>query len=133
MSAQRYIYLLRPNVIRPDHHAPGNLDTPPATDLGTDYSSQFESESDRPDHETDSDVEPSYGPKLTAISETSSISTPVVGIAAAPPRDDEHWSVIDDTNSGAHHEHGASAALAHSISSLSVISEADAGENIFRR
>jgi len=52
ISGQRFTYLLRPNVVYPDHRAPGVLDTPPMTDA--DYSSQPETESD---YGVDSDIE----------------------------------------------------------------------------
>jgi len=40
----RLLHLLRPNTTRPDWHARSTLDTPPITDLSSDYSTTFESE-----------------------------------------------------------------------------------------
>ena len=87
VSGQRLTYLLRPNVVYPDHHAPGGLDTPPMTDA--DYSSQLDAESDRGSLDLDSDIEqhPSNTGLLSAISERNIPTSSVL--------DDEKWSTID--------------------------------------
>ena len=69
ISGQRFTYLLRPNVVYPDHHAPSGLDTPPMTDV--DYSSQLDTESDHESLDIDSDIEPypTHADGLSTISE----------------------------------------------------------------
>ncbi|KAG6840753.1 hypothetical protein C0991_004603 [Blastosporella zonata] len=98
LSGRRLTYLLRPNVNRPDHHAPNGLDTPPVTDI--DYSSHPDTESDRDGLETDSDIEQpsaeqSGASHLPAISEDDVISSS----ESHPARlDEEAWSLVDDTD-----------------------------------
>ncbi|KAG5647066.1 hypothetical protein DXG03_001436 [Asterophora parasitica] len=100
LSGRRLTYLLRPNVTRPDHRAPGALDTPPVTDI--DYSSHPDSESERGGLETDSDLEePSSAQPsahLPAISEdfSSANSSPI--ILPVSHVDADAWSLIEDSD-----------------------------------
>lgn len=129
MSGRRYTYLLRPNVSRPDHHAPGTFDTPPTTDI--DYSSYPDSELDSGGHESDSDLEPPFasGPNpLTGISEEPSPmsypSTPAPG-----PDSDLEASLPEDSDSETH-EFGSDAGIADTMQSLSLNHrEADTVDN----
>ncbi|TFK44259.1 hypothetical protein BDQ12DRAFT_640731 [Crucibulum laeve] len=93
---KRLTYLLRPNVTRPDHHAPATLNTPPVTDI--DYSSHPESDidsdfiSDRElERGIDSDAE---GPPLSAIAE----SLPASPFSDSVPLGEENedaWSMVE--------------------------------------
>jgi len=84
ISGQRFTYLLRPNVLYPDHHAPDGINTPPMTDA--DYSSQLDTESDRGSLGIDSDVEQHPmdidGP-LSTISESDVSTSPAVAMEAS--------------------------------------------------
>ncbi|KAF8070710.1 hypothetical protein FPV67DRAFT_1412852 [Lyophyllum atratum] len=119
LSGRRLTYLLRPNVTRPDHRAPGTLDTPPVTDI--DYSSQPDTESDHGGLETDSDVDqPSLqrSTQLPAITEDySPLSSPV--ISPPPHLDSEAWSIIGDTDVEGD-ESASDAELAAEVNSLSL-------------
>ncbi|KAG5639103.1 hypothetical protein H0H81_006692 [Sphagnurus paluster] len=125
LSGRRLTYLLRPNVTRPDHRAPGTLDTPPVTDF--DWSSQLDTESDRGGLETDSDVEQLSAPHSThmaAISEDfSPVSSPVIPPAAH--LDDEEWSIVGDTDIEGN-ESGSDADLVAGLGSFSLGSAVDA-------
>ncbi len=55
VSGERFTYLLRPNVTRPDFFAPAAIATPPVTDI--DSSSQFDTESDFTDLDSFSEVD----------------------------------------------------------------------------
>lgn len=55
VSGLRLTYLLRPNVVQPDHQAAASLDTPPVTDL--DDSSHFDSDSELASVLGDSDAD----------------------------------------------------------------------------
>jgi len=78
ISGQRFTYLLRPNVVYPDHHAPDGLDTPPMTD--TDYSSQLDIESDHGTLDMDLDIEPypTHADGLSSICEDNSSVPPIL-------------------------------------------------------
>ncbi|RDB24704.1 hypothetical protein Hypma_007638 [Hypsizygus marmoreus] len=119
LSGRRLTYLLRPNVTRPDHHAPNALDTPPVTDI--DYSSQPDTESDHGGLETDSDVEqqPLHDANyLPAISEDRSPSVPA---ASLPSFDDEAWSMVGDTDIEGE-ESGSDVDLVAELDTLSIAS-----------
>ncbi|KAL6300446.1 hypothetical protein BKA93DRAFT_740422 [Sparassis latifolia] len=108
-SGKRLTYLLRPNVTRPNHGTAASLDTPPSTDLDSEFVSEFDLVSD---HEvgTDSDAD---GPTSTpAEARVQSLSAIAEGPdASAPPSSellpvptyasDDAWSVIGDTDADA--------------------------------
>ncbi|KAG6855745.1 hypothetical protein H0H87_011355 [Tephrocybe sp. NHM501043] len=123
LSGRRLTYLLRPNVTRPDHHAPNALDTPPATDI--DYSSHPDTESDRDGFETDSDIEQPSDKQLAsshlpAISENDS---PPLFSDILPSRvDEDTWSLVGDTDVEAD-ESASDAELVVGIGSMSLDSD----------
>lgn len=109
---------MRPNVTRPDHHAPTTLDTPPVTDL--DYSSHPDTDTDQLS-ELDSDMEhqpaPPSSQTLSAISEDASM--PSSPTPASPFSDDENWSVTEGSDIEGD-ESGNDAGLAASMEYLSL-------------
>lgn len=91
ISGQRFTYLLRPNVLYPDHRAPGGIDTPPVTD--DDYSYQLDAESDRGSLDIDSDIDQhpnNTSRPLPSISEGRISTSPVLA--------DEPWSPVEDAD-----------------------------------
>ncbi|PBK73857.1 hypothetical protein ARMSODRAFT_931160 [Armillaria solidipes] len=113
VDGERLTYLLRPNVARPDSHAPLTLATPPVTDIDT--SSQFDTDS-----EFTSDVE-SLNDVATGLSVVPENSPPLSPVADVEPDFDEVWSVIGGSDIEADDEHGLSASLA----SLTMDQDAD--------
>ncbi|GJE97724.1 hypothetical protein PsYK624_139450 [Phanerochaete sordida] len=138
--AKRLTYILRPHVTRPHQNplsAPQGLDTPPATDLGTDFDSvggtdhgtdadlesTLDVESDFVFSEADSDAEPDGAPRpphaaLSAIAE-SAASSPRLGPVDS---DAEHDADVEHSDLGS--DPGEDE-LASSVGSLDVTPRAD--------
>lgn len=106
-SGQRLTFLLRPNVTRPDHVVRSSIETPPSTDLDSDFVSDSDLVSER-DSVTDADSDMD-GPTsvtagahlLAAIAEGSDASmpgSPVILPAVPTYASDDAWSVIGDTD-----------------------------------
>jgi len=125
LSGRRLTYLLRPNVTRPDHLAPGTLDTPPVTDI--DHSSHPDTDSDRGGLETDSDVEQPSLEQPTHLPAISEDFPPVSSPVVSPPSrlQEDAWSMVGDTDVEGD-ESGSDADLAAAVDSLSLAgAEAD--------
>ncbi|KAK0212917.1 hypothetical protein DFS33DRAFT_1285488 [Desarmillaria ectypa] len=115
-DGERLTYLLRPNVTRPDSHAPFALATPPVTDIDT--FSQFDTES-----EFTSDVE-SLNDVATGLSTVPENSPPLQPVADVEPDIDEVWSVIGESDIEAD-ESGCEHGLPVNLASLTMDPNAD--------
>ncbi|KAG7446356.1 uncharacterized protein BT62DRAFT_1075933 [Guyanagaster necrorhizus] len=116
VDGERLTYLLRPNVIRPDFHAPFTLPTPPVTDNET--SSQFDTQS-----EFTSDVE-SLNDVATGLSVVPENSPPLSPVADVEQDFDEVWSVLGDSDIKAD-ESGDGHSLSAGLASLTMDQDAD--------